>query len=259
MASYVVSDLHGQYDLFCAMLEKIHFSADDRMYILGDIIDRGPDGIKILEKCMSDKRITLLLGNHEDILLGMLNALNSGDSGYVEHMCVLWWKNGGETTARELFALPEEKIKEIEDYLCACPLCITVKVGHNKFLMAHAYPLSIQKSEHSGSGADKNSNGLDLQEKIKSHREMLLWERVEKDDEFAENSVAVFGHTPTAYYQDVKPYKMWSEKNKIAIDCGLASVCKNNPYSRLCCLRLDDKKAFYLSPYDTIIKKQADV
>ncbi|WP_081846758.1 metallophosphoesterase [Butyrivibrio sp. AE3004] len=48
MATYAISDLHGQYDLFQKLLDVIHFSDDDFMYVLGDAIDRGPDGIKIL-------------------------------------------------------------------------------------------------------------------------------------------------------------------------------------------------------------------
>lgn len=41
MAHYVMSDIHGEADRFHAMLEKIHFSDDDTLYILGDVIDRG--------------------------------------------------------------------------------------------------------------------------------------------------------------------------------------------------------------------------
>lgn len=251
MASYVLSDLHGQYDLFCAMLEKINFGENDKMYILGDIVDRGAHGIKILEKCMQDKRITLLLGNHEDIMLKMLDAVENGDAARIEQLCVLWWRNGGENTARELFALSDEKIKDIEEYLYSCPLCVTVNIGHNKFLMAHACPISMSQSEYNRLCIRYAlESGGDSGKKIANYRECLLWQRVEPDDEFPDDVVAVFGHTPTAYYQKAKPYKIWSKQNKIAIDCGLSSVCRNNPDSRLACLRLDDKKAFYLSPYD---------
>jgi len=40
---YVLSDLHGHYNIFIKMLEKINFSDDDVLYILGDCCDRGPD------------------------------------------------------------------------------------------------------------------------------------------------------------------------------------------------------------------------
>ena len=49
---YAMSDLHGCYDKYIKMLEKINFSNDDTLYILGDIVDRGADGIKILQDIM---------------------------------------------------------------------------------------------------------------------------------------------------------------------------------------------------------------
>ena len=41
---YVMSDIHGQASAFYKMLKKICFSDNDQMYVLGDVIDRGPDG-----------------------------------------------------------------------------------------------------------------------------------------------------------------------------------------------------------------------
>jgi len=63
--SYVMSDLHGCYDKYMQMLEKIKFSDNDTLYILGDIIDRGDDGIKILLNMMNRNNTIPILGNHE--------------------------------------------------------------------------------------------------------------------------------------------------------------------------------------------------
>ena len=41
IAIYVISDIHGEYELFMKMLEKIKFQNTDTLYILGDILDRG--------------------------------------------------------------------------------------------------------------------------------------------------------------------------------------------------------------------------
>ena len=69
MSTYVVSDLHGQFDIFMRLLEKAHFSPDDKLYMLGDAIDRGPDGIKILQYVMNSENMEFLLGNHELMML----------------------------------------------------------------------------------------------------------------------------------------------------------------------------------------------
>ena len=50
MSTYVISDIHGQYEPFKRILQQINFSDDDVLYVLGDAIDRGPDGIKILKE-----------------------------------------------------------------------------------------------------------------------------------------------------------------------------------------------------------------
>ena len=40
---YVMSDLHGCFDKYLLMLEKIKLSEKDTLYILGDVVDRGAD------------------------------------------------------------------------------------------------------------------------------------------------------------------------------------------------------------------------
>jgi serine/threonine protein phosphatase 1 len=41
--TYVIADIHGCYEQYKALLEKINFSASDTLYVLGDVIDRGPN------------------------------------------------------------------------------------------------------------------------------------------------------------------------------------------------------------------------
>lgn len=77
---YVTSDLHG-YPLkkLQNKLEEIEFNSQDHLYILGDCIDRGPDGLEIIRWIMSQSDLTLLLGNHEVMLLDN-QILFDGDS-----------------------------------------------------------------------------------------------------------------------------------------------------------------------------------
>ena len=65
MSTYVCSDIHGQYDLYKTMLNEINFTTEDHLYILGDMIDRGEDGIRVLQDVASRPNVTCLLGNHE--------------------------------------------------------------------------------------------------------------------------------------------------------------------------------------------------
>lgn len=48
MAHYAMSDIHGEADRFHEKLDKIYFSDDDTLHILGDVIYRGQDVISLL-------------------------------------------------------------------------------------------------------------------------------------------------------------------------------------------------------------------
>ena len=41
MVTYVISDIHGEYDKFMELLDKIKLKETDTLYVLGDILDRG--------------------------------------------------------------------------------------------------------------------------------------------------------------------------------------------------------------------------
>ena len=62
---YVMSDIHGQKRRFDSVMKQINLQPDDTLYILGDVIDRNPDGIKILRQIMAMPNAKMLLGNHE--------------------------------------------------------------------------------------------------------------------------------------------------------------------------------------------------
>ncbi|GAA4425852.1 metallophosphoesterase [Actinokineospora soli] len=85
--TYVVGDVHGHRDALAeALRERGLVDADDawaggadHLWFLGDFVDRGPDGIGVIELVMSlaeqaaaaGGRVETLLGNHEILLLGM--------------------------------------------------------------------------------------------------------------------------------------------------------------------------------------------
>ena len=52
MATYCMSDIHGNYEGYQKLLEKIHFSDLDVLYVLGDVVDRGKASMKVLQDMM---------------------------------------------------------------------------------------------------------------------------------------------------------------------------------------------------------------
>lgn len=75
--TYVMSDLHGCYDEYIKMLELINFNKKDKLYILGDIIDRGTKPIEIIMDILERDNVTALLGNHEFYAREVLKYVNS--------------------------------------------------------------------------------------------------------------------------------------------------------------------------------------
>ena len=74
MSTYVISDIHGQYNMFIELLDKIDLKDTDTLYILGDVLDRGPHPIKTIRKLMEMPNAICLVGNHE--LSGIFDERN---------------------------------------------------------------------------------------------------------------------------------------------------------------------------------------
>ena len=45
--NYIVSDIHGEYGLFCRLMDKVGFSGGDRLFVLGDILGKGADELRL--------------------------------------------------------------------------------------------------------------------------------------------------------------------------------------------------------------------
>ena len=67
--TYAMSDLHGSLSQFRQMLSLIGFSGEDRLYLIGDVFDRKPDAMALLMDVMKRENVTLLLGNHEHMMI----------------------------------------------------------------------------------------------------------------------------------------------------------------------------------------------
>lgn len=89
---YVLSDIHGDRDAFDTVLTLIDLQPDDYLYILGDVIDRGQRGIDLLQRIRTIENCTLLLGNHEHM---MINALRHPE---VTRFMRIWQNNDCDYT-----------------------------------------------------------------------------------------------------------------------------------------------------------------
>ena len=70
--TYVMSDIHGNTERFNSVMKQINLRPEDTLYVLGDVADRYPDGIRILRKLMKMPNVRMLLGNHDFMMLDAL-------------------------------------------------------------------------------------------------------------------------------------------------------------------------------------------
>ncbi len=137
MATYVMSDIHGEYDKYIAMLELINFDNEkDTLHILGDSLDRGPEPIKLLLDMSMRANVFPLLGNHElmaiDVLEDLLveikeeNCETHIDTAIINKL-IEYQSNGGDITLRQFKELPYEERFDLLDYLKEFELYDVVK------------------------------------------------------------------------------------------------------------------------------------
>ena len=77
MALYCIGDIQGCDDAFERLLQTVDFSASrDTLYVLGDLVNRGPQSAEVLRRCMqAADAIRPLLGNHDLHLLAAARGL----------------------------------------------------------------------------------------------------------------------------------------------------------------------------------------
>jgi bis(5'-nucleosyl)-tetraphosphatase (symmetrical) len=83
MAVYAVGDVQGCYDALRRLLERVQFDADrDRLWFVGDVINRGPQSLETLRFVHSlGDAATLVLGNHEVHLLAVAAGVRRTKQG----------------------------------------------------------------------------------------------------------------------------------------------------------------------------------
>lgn len=213
---YVISDLHGYpLEKLNRLLRKAEFGEHDFLYILGDVIDRNGDGgVAILEWLLTQPNVQLILGNHEAMLLACEflfdeitdESVADLDSRKIEILSN-YQLNGGDVTLRSLAKLNKaspDTVADILEYLHDAPLYEVVTAGGKDYLLLHG-------------GLDNFSKSKRISDYTPDE---ILWAWPEIDDEYFEDIMTVFGHTPTMTYGEQYRNKIIQTRTWMDIDMG---------------------------------------
>lgn len=234
--TYVLSDVHGEFDRLLEMVELIRLSEEDHLYIIGDVVDRGDKPIEIIEWVMDRDNVTLLRGNHEAMMLDVYGR----PEGYDRDTSIdLWVRNGGRSTIEGLNRRSEEKRREILDFVRDTPLYKVI--GKDVLVHSGVY-----------------LTGTDLVDDIEAfmkfqNEEDLLWSRkVFYGERGIPGYRVFFGHTPTASLRESLgeaievPLTIWHDRkygDKIGLDCGAVFRSQGG---RLGCMCIETGEEFYV-------------
>jgi serine/threonine protein phosphatase 1 len=205
---YVISDIHGRFDLLQSLLHyfdpKIH-----QLVLIGDLLDRGPQSKSALlmgKKLVEEHQAIYLRGNHEEYFLQFLNSPEDWFPAYV--------RNGGQETLNsllhagatteysptEMAMMIRSRYRELIDFLITLPLYYE----WHEYLFVHAGVDLTKADWHETAPKD------------------FIW--IREPFHTGRNQTGkkiVFGHTITPQlHGDMETTDLWLSDNKIGIDGG---------------------------------------
>lgn len=251
MSTYVFSDVHGHRAALERVLERVSPSADDRFFCLGDMIDRGPDSVGVMAVVRALPNVCVLMGNHEDLMLGCLDHPEDGIA------TINWGINGGAATSDGLAALPDDEAEELVAWVRSLPRWAHARVGERDYVLVHAgLRLDVAPRPETWDEASiaRCMEGQ-LAEDLMWIREDFWGEPRGLSGEDGSGPVVVAGHTPTPYLDrmargldrpalgdDGLARMVRVGEDRWDVDCAAAGGAG---MGQVLVLRLDDGEEFY--------------
>ena len=132
--------------MFMELIDKIDLKQTDTLYVLGDILDRGPHPIKVLKKLMEMPNAICIVGNHELMALECLEflmkeitdmSIEELDEEMLDNLAT-WQYNGSKSTIDEFSELGSDEKQDIIDFIKEFLIYEEVAVSDRDYLLVHA-------------------------------------------------------------------------------------------------------------------------
>jgi serine/threonine protein phosphatase 1 len=230
--TYVMSDIHGCYSEYLQMLEKINFSDNDTLYILGDVVDRGEDSAELLLDMKMRQNVVPIIGNHDFVAYKVLSKLLveiADDSfGSLSEKILedlrLWLKDGGGTTIQSFYRFEKEEWLKLCRYIGEFLLYEVVNINGQNYVLTH---MGVPE------GATlENLKYFDPYD--------FLTAEMDYSRTYFDDAILITGHVPTVAINKAYKGKIYREGSNIAIDTGGVY------FGTFACLCLDTGEEFYV-------------
>lgn len=233
-SDYIIGDLHGCYDMLMEKMEEISFDPKkDRMFSVGDLIDRGPKNMECL-RLMKEDWFHAIKGNHEDLMICALLDGNRPD---------VWTMNGGRWAYEP--GVDQDELLDLAYMAADLPVAMTIETSFGKIGVTHAEPPRDWHSIGNGMGRGPQYDLIWSRRKIqKSRNEMVMVKNID---------YTVHGHTPV--------YCPVTVGNSVYIDTGavfngMEILGGKTLEGYLTCLPLDDIPDFAINTAWPKVKKE---
>ena len=230
--TYVIGDIHGNKEKYLQMLEKINPAETDAVFILGDVIGMGDEGIEILKDMMYRANIFPILGEQEYMAREIFPLISSAKTvdeakslleGEKAELFEKWLTMKSEKTVSDFLSLDEENKESIIDYLSEFNAYEEIEAAGKTFVLVHA-------------GID----GFEEDKPLEDYDEKaFVFAATDYSKAYFSDSYLVSGHTPTALIDRQCTGKVYAKKRHLAIDCGVAFG------GRLAAVCLEKLKVYY--------------
>ena len=232
---YICSDIHGLYDRYEKLLQTIDLQESDTLYILGDMIDRGPDGIRILMDMIDRPNVIGFLGNHEHMMLMYLFGYDT----------VSWLLpfNGGKETLKAFEKLSIDDKRKILEYLDKISVIRYLNIAGHRYCLTHVGIYDKQEDLYCNFTA-KGTNVKMLQDLVWGEKQYALGMIGACPEELCPTTYLT-GHIMTRRYADdpmeaddeIVTAQFSNGCRYVDLDCGCAL---GEGMGKLACVTIDE-------------------
>lgn len=213
---YLISDIHGNLRDFIKILKKIDFSKEkDKMIIMGDILDRGPDGIRLLEyiKPYLGTSMELLMGNHE--LFAIMYLKGELDKR-------TWTAFGGGDTVKDIDKMTLDKKNQLLEFLEGLSYYSEINSKYYGNIIVTHTGVDCENYEHN---QDKTINvKKSIEKAIQNNRYNYMigmdLHQIPASDKRKFDKYLIVGHVPVCRLNYDMSYKFYRTDFYMDIDSG---------------------------------------